>query len=618
MFNLKQRNCFKLLITSVILRSLASFNMTLIIISISSQPLLAATTDKALTPSSKSGTSNDSLDNSLNGIEILKKIQSNKSKITQLFKDVIDELKEYNITLDGLKSVIKEDTENTIRSFLKKTQGMKFEELKLQWQSKCKSQKSICIEFAKTVDSKHKDLNDLLFKLKIASTKIEDYLMEAHTQFQEYETLLPNLPPTTRVLVSSSINILKGLIGETVQKLEEKVDEQMAKADDLHQLFETFLRTKWSLVYNTKRVIDRFFLANDPLGESVFMLKKGTRGIIKVIKKRTFQEEENKFQNVYFLKVSFSDLCESAQDCSSEDLWVEYSPKFNLKLNKSVLFFNDKGLGVNLGEGDVIEVGNTMIINEDGVTAFTVESSLITDEIESSDQGKVFNNSFKVNGNIDQQDKSLVKNEESGENEINKRSLAEVEVPEESKAGRLITANNGFAVSCQEYIQKNNQFGTIGKAILKNINLNKTPILFDNDIGDLKTSPKKICPNYPEFSQAEKADFMVYYGAAIGMAESTCNSNIKSKGPHGILIGQWQLHLGKTKAYAGGICGNLNPANGAQNTVCGLKMLNFYTGMPKNTKKELFYSRNYWETMHYPRLGAKKALAMIRKFPGCF
>lgn len=615
MFNSGQIESLKHSASPMVLRSLTSF--TLMILFLSSPSLLAASNEsEAAQPSTNNGVSTtNAQENSLAAEEILQQVKSSKNKVVQLVQDVMKELKDYDETLSDLRKTIRSDSEIIIRKFIEKTRGMNLEGLKSQWQLQSPHQKQVCNKFGNAVSSERKRLNELLFKLKTVSSKLEDYIFAANSQFQDFEDLLPSLPHGAHLLLSSSIGPLKSLIEKAEKDLREKLDEKVSAADDLHEQVETFTRTKWSLAYDTNKVMDRFFLANDPLGESVFMLKKQTHGIIKEIKRIKSETEKNKFQNIYFLKVNFLDLCSNAQNCHAEDLWVEYNPKINLQLNKSVFIYNDKGSALDVEKGDKIQVGQSIFINEDGVTAFMKDPSQDPQDEMDTESAALLNGAIKNDNDSNNNDNNIAKNNQVI---LNQRSLAEVEVPEVSKAGQLITAANGFAVSCQEYIQKNNQFGTIGKAILKNINLNTTPVLFDDDIGDLKSSPKKICPNYPDFSQAEKVDFMVYYGAAIGMAESTCNSNVKAKGPNGTLIGQWQMHLGKTHAYAGGVCGKINPSNGAQNTVCGLKMLNFYTGMAKNTNKELFYSRNYWETMHYPRPGAKKALALIHKFPGCF
>lgn len=600
MFNLKKKIYFNNSVTSFFSKPIAS--LTLIALLLSSQLLSAETSKPPKINQKKIDSGSD-----LNKEAIFKKIKSSRDQIQNLSNDANKELEEQSTNLNSLREVIGVEAKEMIHQFIEKARGMNFEGLKSQWKFQNSQQEQAFNKLVELVNREQKKLNNILFRLKTTSTKLEDVLTYVESQIHDFEKLIPSLPGISGVL-QSRITTLMNLTEGAERNIRKQLNDQIERADELHEVFETFIRTKWSLMYDTSKVMDRFFLANDPLGDSVFMLKSKTSGIIKEIKKRSFEIAKNSFQNVYFLKVEFSELCSNKDSCETEELWIEYNSELNLKLNRPLLITSNSRQGMLIDKGDEIQIGSKISINEDGVTAFTSESSLDTQPFSGSDDTVSFNT-------VIQKKMVSVKNDDYVSN---KRNLAETQVPGQSRAGQLINAANGFAVSCQEYIQKNNQFGTIGKAILKNVNRDSTPVLFQDDIGDLKVEPKKICPNYLRFSQAEKADFMVYYAAAIGMAESSCNSHVKAKGPNGTLIGQWQLHLGKTHVYAGGVCGKINPSIGAQNTVCGMKMLNFYTKMPKNTKNELFYSRNYWETMHYPRPGAKKALAMIHKFPGCF
>lgn len=451
------------------------------------------------------------------------------------------------------------------------------------------------------IEERRPDLIKILYGLRQVSSQIQETSLMVSAMMDELKKSKNNHGALKNKLVKIGLEKTESL----AHKLEEAMSAQVAKADELHEIFELVLRKKWSSIYDQNKVIDRFFIANSPLENSIFMLKAGTQGIIREIKEVPLFDEVTgtSTSKTYYLKVDFELYSSQAMANKMnflDGLWIEYDPQQNHELNL-IRFKN----GVNLPEE--IRVGDEMIAQVDGVTAFTEDPTKETETVNSQ--------TLVPSAKIVKIQK--ISNDPSSLSSV-KREVAQKQKILQSRAGHLMTVANGFAASCQEYIRKNNQFGSIGQSVMKNITPRTAPVLYADHIGDLKINPKRICPKYSQFSQNQKVDFLVYYAAAIGMAESSCNSRIKARGPNGTLIGQWQLHLGKTHQYANGACGKINPHQGDQNVVCGLKMLNFYTGMAKNTLKELFYKGNYWETMHYPRPGAKKALRLIHKFPGCY
>jgi len=519
---------------------------------------------------------------------IIKSLRTNKSKL---------------ISLEELLRFKK--VKSNINHYIEKTRGMSFELLKTNWFNRSEEQVQFFDKVFEILKDEKWNLQTQAIELKNISYLLDEQLTAIKTKLERLEIIKRSkaISSFVETQLNTEINTLSLLSKKVKQVQANQLSAQFEQVDELEEVFELATRANWSQIYDTQKVVDRVFLSNFQIDRSVFMLKANAVGVISEIKTKSFRTDNNSQQTYYYINTTF-DLCiEEARfnkNCSDEHIWIEYNPIQNTELN-GILFIETNS------KNKIPQVGDKIKIIQDGVTGFT---QMPIDEMDLNDESE------EISSDLNNDDQDYINMDQyNGIKGVKKKIISEI--PQKSKVINLINAANGFSVSCQEYIQKDGQFGTIGKAILKNINLISTPILFHNDIGDLIPVPKKLCPNYSTFSQAEKVDFMIYYGAAIAMAESSCNSHIRAKGPNGTLVGQWQLHLGKTHAYANGVCGKINPSIGEQNTVCGLKMLNYYTGIPSNSKKEFFYKGNYWETMHYPRPGAKRALTLLHKFPTC-
>jgi len=557
----------------------------------------------------------------------LKLNSKNIYSLRDFFKDKMNDSSQLNIHM----------VNEIVDKYVDSSSGMMLNKLSEKWQQRNELQTKIMDKIEEMVEIKTQELIQSLRNLKQISRQVESihhFINDKLDILSKYQSSIP----FSSVVVGPMINQLK-LISDNIEKdILIQLSKQQNIAEKMQDIFEVVIRSKWSLKYDSKKVIDRFFIPNSPLENSIYLLNSNTYGIIKAIKTQKIDTNEKKDQTFYYLLVSF-DLCnnmdkEVTKDTckTKEDLWIEYNPELNQSLDKydnlsglstaesqqeqqpiSIVELDSRSLPIK--QVSVPVLGAQVRIGVDGVNAF--ERNPLgdsEDSVESSDYDKSASMNSPRLFNSDE----INQVDDSNQSQSVQRDVAVNMIPTKSAAAGLIMASQGFANSCQEYIRMDGQFGSIGKAILKSIGEHNVPHLFADDIGDLKPAPKRICPNYENFTPDEKSDFIVYYATVIGMAESSCVSRQKAKGPNGTLVGQWQLHLGKTHLYAGGVCKKINPLIGEQNVVCGLKMLNYYTGLDENRKKELFYSKNYWETMHYPRPSAKKALKLIHKFTKCF
>ncbi len=155
-------------------------------------------------------------------------------------------------------------------------------------------------------------------------------------------------------------------------------------------------------------------------------------------------------------------------------------------------------------------------------------------------------------------------------------------------------------------------FRAWGKKVLNDMSIEKHPTLLAGP-ADLVG----VCPRYPSLSDDGKKAVWTLVLTGMAFYESTCRESPKEKrGPHGTLVGMFQLHKGKEhKYYTGGTCKKGDGSAAISSIGCVLSMLDILTA--KN--EVLFSRRSYWAVLR-PQDKAKRVASIkktLRDFPLC-
>ncbi|MCO5143185.1 MAG: hypothetical protein M9962_08865 [Oligoflexia bacterium] len=174
-------------------------------------------------------------------------------------------------------------------------------------------------------------------------------------------------------------------------------------------------------------------------------------------------------------------------------------------------------------------------------------------------------------------------------------------------AYKLNTTKFGMASSCNNFIQANGKLGPWGEHIKKVLSPKTHPLLFSNQIQDIK-----ICPKFAKMSVEQKKEFWIWFLAAMANHESTCRPAVKVKAVNGTAAGLLQLHYGHEHKY--GCKKGIKSTTAKDNLTCGLTMLNNDIGRTKNwfPRKD-----NYWDVLRWPRPAAKKTLNIVKAYGPC-
>ncbi len=362
-------------------------------------------------------------------------------------------------------------------------------------------------------------------------------------------------------------------------------DIKEADLEKLEQLAE-IERAEWNKLKTYGRMLARFHLAKRPFDFPVSLLAKGTEG--RVIP-QSFHlvshgaNPEGFTQDVrYMIQVQIDLIGDSSY---TEDLWLQYRP--NLSRERQNIMLMDAA-------------GNELqIFDRAGQLLPGKPASLIY-------KIKVLRNGLNAWGGNGQEFSSYRPLTQD-------RMPAAVTLP---RSAQGIVPGPKWSTDCEDFIDANGNYGPWGLYIYNHNTSNVDNVLFDGPPTDV---PNLVCPKYSSFNEDTKRNFWVWFAAAIAMEESSCNPHIHTQGTYGTAAGLWQLDLGKTNIYCGGVCGrkSIDVYDGARNVSCGLDMLNWYSSQPVNSSHNVFWKGNYWQTMHLGQPGQKKAAALIRSFGPC-
>ncbi len=392
-----------------------------------------------------------------------------------------------------------------------------------------------------------------------------------------------------------------------LEKFEDRIADIFLKLESAIDNLKTIKRIKMGFKLRSSKILNRDFFANDSVESHYTILDSGASGqILSSVNLDPDRAEGENVPKSYLVRFKFKqDMAndDSKENEFTEELWVDIDPE--LKSNE---FYEIKTSG---------GIQTLTVKNEQTGIAY---NSSPTDEIDSTIE-RLFIDSSRVD----------LFNPETGEKSSQLespsilRKVSSVNSQNSnfrSKSKISLSDRKLWSPNCYNFIDKDGKYGPWAKAI-QNSFKGKEKLISDaanwligdlsNEIGDTEKHIK-LNKRFKEYSLEQKIDFMIYYAAAVAMTESSCRANQAAKGPNGTAIGLWQLHLGKTQNYAGGVCGKIKEIDGAQNVICGLKMLNFYVKTEKNPEHKLFWEKNYWETMHIDRPAGKRTYNLIKKY----
>lgn len=177
--------------------------------------------------------------------------------------------------------------------------------------------------------------------------------------------------------------------------------------------------------------------------------------------------------------------------------------------------------------------------------------------------------------------------------------------------------------NCSKFVQSDGRPGVLGRTIIEHISsMGSKAQFFRNDLNGISS----ICPKWNTLQKEIKANFWVWFIAAISRKETTCGAaTVNKAATHGVAVGHLQLNQNKKdRSWRGGTsgksCAATDIANEANNIKCGLEILNeqlkgksgIYEG-----SGELFGRRanSYWQALRTKTGG--KVIEMVKHFPHC-
>lgn len=339
-----------------------------------------------------------------------------------------------------------------------------------------------------------------------------------------------------------------------------------------------------------RKIISHVHLPN-LLGEkSLYLLSDNTQGQIKQKRKPNPCTDRYQFQVLLTLN-------DDKSTAVQELLWIHYRPDLDPK-KQPIQLFDNSGRRVSDPQK-----ATKIVTTKKGVTAWPT--------MEAVDP----NSCSGANRNPSAMNKSdSVEKNNSGPQKRNIAAYDEGEKDGDLKSVQGISGGALWAHDCEDFIDSDGEYGKVGKALLANMDSKMMQFLYDgSNVGDIKA----LCPKYQDFNEDRKKNFWVWMAASIAMAESSCNPEIKAKGINGTAAGLFQLHLGKTQNYCGGICGSINALDGPKNAVCGMNMLDWYTVSEKNSSNLVYWKGNYWQVLHPPQPGQRKVAKLLASFEAC-